>query len=183
MNQVKSDHKTPPKKQRKSPWILFLLVIGWSLLLGTGMAQAMSPKDSPASFSKSVDPIPSELRLAAEVYLDNCSSCHLALPPEVFPTETWRDLLQNPNQHYGVRLPNIFRPEIYLMWQYLSAFSRPHQAGETVPFRVTESRFFAALHPKVEFPQPPTSRTCVSCHYRANEYDFRALNPEWENAP
>ncbi|NEO25492.1 MAG: cytochrome C [Kamptonema sp. SIO4C4] len=166
---------------RKSPLVLLLLILAWSLIFGVGMAMAL--EKTPTSLSnKSIDPVPSELQLAQEVYVEKCGSCHLALPPETMPTQTWRDLLQNPQNHYGVNLESqLISTDILIMWKYVRDFSRSIEEGEDPPFRVRDSRFFTALHPKVEFSQPITPQGCVSCHPGANEFNFRRLSSEGDS--
>ncbi|MGL5805822.1 MAG: cytochrome C, partial [Xenococcaceae cyanobacterium] len=41
------------------------------------------------------------IQLGQELYLQNCSSCHIPIAAEVLPTDTWRALLSNPQKHYG----------------------------------------------------------------------------------
>jgi mono/diheme cytochrome c family protein len=132
---------------------------------------------------KSVDPVPDRLQLGMELYRDRCGSCHLAIPPEVFPTQTWQQLLQNPQDHYGTTLKSIIRPELLIMWDYVSRFSRPLEEDETTPYRFGNSRYFKILHPRVDLPNPISHATCASCHPAAREFDFRYLAPEWEDAP
>jgi hypothetical protein len=61
------------------------------------------------------------------------------------------------------------------MWNYLKAFSRPEVANKPIPYRMKESRFFKALHPKVDFPQPVSPSSCVTCHPGAAQFDYRSL--------
>lgn len=97
--------------------------------------------------------------------------------------ETWRRLLLEPEEHYGQKLQPLIGPSLLMMWNYLQTFSRPPAAKEPIPYRVSESRFFKALHPKVKFPQPVKVGSCVSCHPGAAQYNYRSLTPEWENSP
>lgn len=130
-----------------------------------------------------VDPAGERYQLGQELYLENCATCHLALPPQVLPTETWQRLLQD-SAHYGQTLKLLVDPQRMLVWNYLRTFSRLlPEKNEEIPYRVTSSRYFKALHPRVKLPQPTAISTCVSCHPGANEYNFRKLGPEWDNAP
>lgn len=127
-----------------------------------------------------VDVVPARYQLGKELYLENCGSCHVALPPEVMPTETWRRLLLEPEQHYGQQLPLLIGPVVLVMWDYLRTFSRSHVDKELIPYRVTESRYFKALHPQVDLPHPVRPATCAVCHPGATDYNYRSLTPEWE---
>jgi mono/diheme cytochrome c family protein len=129
------------------------------------------------------DPVSGRLQLGQQLYLDNCATCHLALPPGVLPSETWQNLLQETQQHYGTKLPRIITPTLLLMWDYLRTYSRPQLEKEAVPYRVTESRYLKALHPRVNLPQPTTLSSCLTCHPGAEKYNFRSLTAEWENSP
>lgn len=140
------------------------------------IANAQSP------ISGTVDPVASRYQLGEQLYLENCSSCHFAIPPAVFPTETWRNLLQD-QEHYGKQLPLIIGPSLLIMWDYLRTFSRPQAEKEAIPYRVSSSRNFKALHPKVKLSQPANIASCVTCHPGAAAYNFRRLASEWENAP
>lgn len=111
-------------------------------------------------------------RLAKEIYLSNCSSCHVPIPAEVLPTKTWEQILNNPNQHYGESLSLPDRVSTLLMWSYLRNNSRPLIAGETTPEYVTNSRYLKALHPLVDLPKPTTHQSCILCHPNATELDY-----------
>jgi hypothetical protein len=130
-----------------------------------------------------VDPVSARYQLGKELYLENCASCHIALPPEVLPTETWRRLLLEPEQHYGQQLQPMIGPSLLVMWDYLKTYSRPATAEEATPYRISQSRFFKALHPRVDLPQPLKSTSCVSCHPGVPQFNYRSLTPEWENSP
>jgi hypothetical protein len=177
------------------------LLLVWSLLLGFGLAQASEPRHAttiaqsiqidnnlPASQvtlpapSSEVDIVPPQYQLGQELYLENCATCHIALPPQVFPSETWRDILRD-TQHYGVRIPLIQDPGRVIVWNYLRTFSRPLLPDEEAPALLWQSRYFKALHPKVDLPSRFGIESCASCHPGASRSDFRSLTPEWQDAP
>lgn len=97
---------------------------------------------------QSVDPITEEYQLPAEVYVKNCGTCHVPIPPEVLPRETWQFLLEKPYNHYGLSLKNIIGINQVLMWRYLSNYSRSLLPEENRPLYIDDSRYFKALHPK-----------------------------------
>ncbi len=51
---------------------------------------------------------------------------------------------------------------------------------EEIPYRISESRYFKALHPQVKLPRPLELGSCAGCHVGANEYNFRKLSAEWQ---
>lgn len=177
------------QKRGRSPVTLLLLLLVWSILMGWGLSLVVGATVKPeivaqaTSVVGTVDPIPEQYQLGKELYLENCASCHIALPPEVLPSESWRRLLLEPEQHYGKQLEPIFGPSRRILWEYLQAFSRPLIGKEKIPFGISESRFFKALHPRVKFSQPIKAATCVSCHPGATQFNFRSLTAEWEKAP
>jgi hypothetical protein len=129
-----------------------------------------------------VDVVPEKYQLGQQLYLESCGSCHIALPPQVLPTQTWQELLQDPN-HYGAQLQLPINPQLQYIWSYLQLFSRPLKEGEPVPYRVAKSRYFKVLHPKVDVAMTLSPSSCVSCHPGAANYDFRTLTRQWQDAP
>lgn len=179
---------------KKPVVLIFLLCVG-SGILGQGIAGAMdnplqiaqvNPQNSNQSSTQrtiqeaiantpTIDVIPKRYEQSLEVYLANCSTCHLALPAELFPRQTWQRLLESTNQHYGAQLPFISGIEVSLMWNYLGTFARNAAIEDRIPFQVRDSRFFKALHPGVKFPEPAKVTTCISCHPSAAEFNYRRL--------
>lgn len=178
------------KRPTRSLAVLFLLLLVWSICLGWGLSliggATVKPdivaQATPAE-SGTVEEIPARYKLGKELYLENCASCHVALPPEVLPTETWRRLLLEPEQHYGQQLKPLIGPTLLVMWEYLQTFSRSQAQKEQLPYRVSESRFFKALHPRVKFTEKVSLGSCVSCHPGVGQSNYRSLTPEWENSP
>ncbi len=143
-----------------------LAVIGLGLLLSRVLAQ-VEP-----------GPLPKRYQLAQNLYSERCSRCHLALPPEVFPSESWRQVLLEQSNHYGRTLPMMGSIERQLVWQYLKDYSRPLQENEEVPFVVADSRYFKALHPKVSLPSPLDASSCTQCHVNAAKGDYVVTGDE-----
>ncbi len=167
---------------------LVLLLILFTMLMGVGLAQALEPKSNPlvpagqAIEIGTVDPVSDRDRLGQELYLESCKSCHLAIPPAVLPTQTWQALLQD-SQHYGTTIDLPKGPERKILWNYLRNTSRPiANKEERIPYRVADSRYFKALHPKVKFETKAKLTTCISCHPSANDFNFRKLSAEAERS-
>jgi hypothetical protein len=106
----------------------------------------------------------------------------VGVPPGVMPLETWRQVIQD-EQHYGIQIKPPLGPTRLLVWDYLRTFSRPLLEEEEVPYRVGDSRYFKALHPRVKVPRPLKLGSCITCHPGANQYNYRSLTPEWDKAP
>lgn len=175
--------------KRRSPWGLLLLLLLWSIILGVGLAQATIPASvetiaqvtNPAPEGL-VDLVPERYQFGQELYLENCATCHVGLPPATMPTESWREILTKP-YHYGVEITPLTQPALQIAWNYVSFYSRPLREDEPTPFRLKSSRYFKVLHPKVDFTSPITVRSCITCHPAAEQFNYRSLTPEWENAP
>lgn len=183
------------------------IVVGMAVLLGLGMAQWMAqaapplpshiaqanplpPNDSveapvePLSTAAlpaigTVDPITPEFYLGQQRYLEACATCHIALPPAILPDETWRQLLQG-GWHYGATLPVLLPTQQTVIWEYLREYSRPLRPNERIPFNISDSRYFNALHPQVTFPEPVSVNSCTACHVGGDRYNFRQLTAEWQ---
>ena len=178
------------KRPTRSLAVLFLLLLVWSICLGWGLSliggatvkPAIVTQATPAE-SSTVEELPARYKLGKELYVENCGSCHIALPAEILPTETWRRLLLEPEQHYGQQLKPLIGPTLLVMWEYLRTFSRSQAEKEQLPYRISESRFFKALHPRVKFTEKVSLGSCVSCHPGVAQSNYRSLTSEWENSP
>ena len=160
--------------KRMGLWLSLIMV---SLGMGWGLANAQTSPATPFG----IDPVPAAYQLGQRLYVDNCSRCHMAIPPEIFPTQTWQQVLASA-EHYGttIALPPPFDTEV--IGQYLQEFSRSLYVDEATPYRAYQSRFFKALHPQIDFPPAqPRLGTCVTCHPGANERNFRRLSPDWQD--
>ncbi|MEA5617050.1 cytochrome C [Cronbergia sp. UHCC 0137] len=167
-------------KRKSRPLGLFLVILGWSLTIGWLLSFATSVQAvDPNSPIGTVDIVPPQYQLAQELYLENCSTCHIAIPPAVFPSQTWNNLVQD-SQHYGVQLKPLIDPPRFLVLKYLSTFSRSQLPDEPTPYRFSQSRYLRALHPGVKLPNPISLGSCISCHPGVNEYNFRTLSSEYE---
>ncbi len=158
-------------KRRKTARLLVILGI-FLCCLGLGWSLA----------AWSLEPIPERFTAGRETYLESCKGCHIAIPPQVMPTETWRKLLEKPQNHYSTSVDLLSLSQV-LIWDYLRAYSRPLYKDEPLPLYLEQSRYFKALHPRVPLPQPLTEKTCANCHLNANSFDFRSLTPQWDNSP
>lgn len=165
--------------------MLVLLLLVWSLSIGLGIAQAIEPpkpmQDS-SGVVGTVDVVSDRYKFGQELYLENCATCHIGIPPSVLPTETWLNLLQD-SQHYGVELKPLIDPPRRLVWNYLQTFSRQLPPEESTPYRVSDSNYFRVLHPNVQIPRKFNLSSCVTCHPSATQFNFRSLTAEWEKTP
>lgn len=144
------------------PFVISILLCS---LLGMGIARATEP-----SYGM-VDPVAARYEAGYSVYVENCASCHVALPPAVLPRATWQTLVTD-TAHYGITLQSLSSFDQQLMLNYLHTYSRSQGDGPT-PYRLKDSAYFQALHPGVALPQPLNLRSCVGCHATATEQNYR----------
>ncbi|MGC9525435.1 MAG: cytochrome C [Limnospira sp.] len=167
---------------RRSRWRSLLLrcfCILVAVCLAVGITSRSATQTSDTSIG-TVDWVPPQYQLGQELYLENCATCHIPIPPQVLPRQTWQQILQD-TDHYGVQIEPLIDPPRLLIWNYLRTFSRSMSVNEErIPYRIERSRFFRALHPQVEFSQPITLNSCQTCHPGASDYDFRSLGAQWE---
>ncbi len=149
------------------------LMLGCALVLGAGLAHAIDPAQ--VDPNRTTDWVPPGSRLGQEIYLQTCGTCHIALPPAIMPTETWRQLIQDP-QHYGQVITPPIDPGRQILWNYLQLASVPSAPDEPVPYRIEKSRIFKALHPDVTLPKVINLDSCAACHPGAGRFDFRSLS-------
>ncbi len=167
----------PYRFRRRS--LLTIILLSICFCLGWGLAQGIQPSAAESVIESreigTVDPVLAGYQMGQKLYLENCATCHIAIPPAVLPSQTWFDLLQDPN-HYGKQLPTINGFDLRLMWNYLGTYSRSLREDEQVPYRLTRARHFYALHPQVDLPRPVKVESCITCHPKANVFNFR----EWQ---
>ncbi len=159
--------------------LVLLILIIWGVGWGWGIALALQSPQSSSSV-KSVDPAVGKYQLGEQLYLENCSSCHVPIPPAVLPTQTWQTILENPSNHYGQKVEGLTRISQVAIWEYVSNYSRSLNKDEAKPNYIAQSRYFKALHPQVKLPDPVTHRSCVQCHPNALKFDYRTLSSDGE---
>lgn len=186
MRQERVGQMTQPRKVGRSRFSLSLvtglLVIALSLVGGWVSARVASASVSPSLTVARVDVLPERLNLGEQVYLRECSSCHIAPSPAVMPTQSWATILVR-SDHYGVEITPLRPPVLDLVWDYVQFSSRPIRSTEPTPTRINDSQYFRALHPRVESSQLFNLSSCLGCHPGVEQYNFRDLTPEWDDAP
>ena len=144
-------------------WILsILIVIFWSLTTQISLANTTDYAQAGSN----------QQNISQEIYLRNCSSCHIPLPAQILPTESWQKILNSSQNHYGVALPRSVKVSANFIWIYLKQYSRPSVVGETLPTYISNSRYLKALHPNVQLPKPANHNSCQSCHPFAQKLDY-----------
>lgn len=161
----------------KKRWITLIIgfIVSWSVILGWGVSHNLN-SIAMAQSTKSVDKATGNFKIGEELYLENCASCHIAVPPAVLPQETWQTILETPGNHYGTKVEGLTGFTQRLMWLYLQGYSRQLLKDEIKPKFIAQSRYFFALHPQVNLPSPITLNTCIQCHSQAKNFDYQDDN-------
>lgn len=151
---------------KRSLLLPIILLIFWSTTVGLTLAQGSQNTNQ---------------ETAQALYIEHCGTCHLPIPPEVLPTETWKEILEKPQKHYGTQVTTLVRITQVVLWQYLSTYARSLNPQEPQPYFISQSRYFRALHPQVDLPDPLTHRSCAVCHPGAAQLDYQTLAPQWQD--
>ena len=161
------------RKIIKNFWqpLTLTIIVFFSIVFGWGVSHAID-QSSIALNVKSVDKATGNFTIGEELYLQTCGTCHIPIAPAVLPSKTWQTILENPGNHYGVKIEKLVRFNQRLMWQYLQNYSRLLLKDEAEPKYIAQSRYFFALHPDVEFTSPITHSSCLECHSQAKKFDY-----------
>ena len=151
--------------------LILAIIVCFSIIFGWGASHAIKPPEIALNV-KAVDKATGNFTIGEDLYVKSCGTCHIPIPPAVLPSKTWETILENPTDHYGVKLEGFIRFNQRLMWQYLQNYSRLLLKDESEPKFIAQSRYFYALHPDVEFTSDITHTSCLECHSRARDFDY-----------
>lgn len=119
-----------------------------------------------------------EFKAAFEAWKAECSSCHMAYPPRLLPTDSWRALMGGLSDHFGTDASldqETVDRILPLLEQY--AGRRRSQAGTGLVLRITDTRWFRHEHDEVgsavwKRPAVGSPSNCMACHAGAEQGDF-----------
>ncbi len=118
--------------------------------------------------------------ISGKAYKGECTSCHIAFPPQLMSGPSWRTLMSSLDKHFGTDAS--LDPKAALeIGQYLEKNASTRRADPPVPLkeapRITTSAWFVKEHREV-----PTAMwkskavgnvsNCAACHTRADQGDF-----------
>jgi mono/diheme cytochrome c family protein len=113
-----------------------------------------------------------------------CSSCHVAYPPNLLPATSWRAVMSGLDKHFGsdASLTPAEVKEIGAFLEKNAGGNRYASSGKPV-LRITETRWFMHEHDEVsertwKNPKVKSPANCGACHTQADkgrysEHDIR----------
>lgn len=99
-------------------------------------------------------------------YKSECGSCHVAYPPRLLPSASWRQLMAQLDRHFGTdaSLDAKAQDEI---GRYLAAHAGRRAPPPGAEPRITETRWFRKEHGAVKNPA-----NCAACHAGAERGNY-----------
>lgn len=115
-------------------------------------------------------------------FQQECSTCHIAYPPGMLSTDSWRKIMAGLDNHFGTDA-TLSAKENEEITAYLEENSTDYWGAELSPLRITETDWFQRAHnfyvipPDVWKSQAVKSpANCPACHIQAERGDFSEEN-------
>lgn len=106
-----------------------------------------------------------------------CGSCHVAYPPQLLPAQSWQQLMNGLDRHFGTDA-SVDTASAAEVNAFLAKYAGNKRgiAGETT-LRVSETGWFRREHRKVDAatwknPKVKSSANCTACHANAEAGDY-----------
>jgi len=118
------------------------------------------------------------------LYIDECGSCHMAYPPQLLPSASWRKIMQGLDDHFGenAEVDASARKVLDTYLVETSGSSAYHKLfrnlGDQTPLRITELPYFVHEHDEIpsRFIQANDKVSalsqCNACHQNAERGQF-----------
>lgn len=127
-----------------------------------------------AAYADSKGPVPPPL----PKYQQECAACHIAYPPGMLPTTSWRHMMGSLNKHFGTdaSLDEASLREISAWLQtHAGTYKRVSEAPPQD--RITRSAWFERKHRQLDakvwtLPSVKSPANCAACHTRAEQGQF-----------
>ena len=115
-------------------------------------------------------------------YQQECAACHVAYPPGMLPTGSWKRLMNDLPHHYGTdaSLDPATLKEVGT-WLNANAGTYKRVREEPPQDRITRSAWFIRKHDEVSSaawkrPAVKSAANCIACHTRSDQGDFSERN-------
>lgn len=111
-----------------------------------------------------------------------CSTCHVAYPPQLLPASSWRRIMSGLGKHFGTDASLDAQADAEIgsfLEQHAATGKRERAGGDTL--RITETAWFQREHRKVatatwKHPGVKTPANCAGCHTAAEQGDYGERN-------
>lgn len=110
----------------------------------------------------------------AGAYRQECAACHVAYPPGLLPSASWRRTLGKLDAHHGVDA-SMDPVAVRQIGQWLERHAGTHKAARSEPpeDRITRSVWFVRKHDSIDaatwaLPSVKSRANCVACHGAAD---------------
>jgi hypothetical protein len=116
-------------------------------------------------------------------YTDNCGACHFTYQPGLLPSDSWRKILENSEDHFGepLDLDADAREEIYVYLTSNAANTSSSKLSQKImrcldgqtPLRITDIPYIRKEHHEigqsvVNRPSVGSLSNCIACHRDAD---------------
>lgn len=112
------------------------------------------------------------------IYKQECASCHMSYPPALLPKESWTEIMNGLQKHYGTDA-SLSRQELEQISSWLNSNAGTYKRVKEAPLdnRITNSDWFVRKHRKIssrEFLSPAikSPSNCNACHKNAEQGNF-----------
>ena len=112
------------------------------------------------------------------IYKQECASCHMSYPPALLPKESWTEIMNGLQKHYGTDA-SLSRQELEQISSWLNSNAGTYKRVKEAPpdNRITKSDWFEKKHRKIsssEFLSPAikSPSNCNACHKNAEQGNF-----------
>jgi len=118
--------------------------------------------------------------ISGKAYKAECTSCHIAYPPQLMSAPAWRTLMSTLDKHFGTDASLDPKAAIEI-GQYLQKNASTRRTDPPAPSketpRITTSAWFVKEHRKVtdtvwKSKAVGSASNCAACHTRADQGDF-----------
>ena len=112
------------------------------------------------------------------IYKQECASCHMSYAPALLPKESWTEIMNGLQKHYGTDA-SLSRQELEQISSWLNSNAGTYKRVKEAPLdnRITNSDWFVRKHKKIssrEFLSPAikSPSNCNACHKNAEQGNF-----------
>ncbi len=113
-----------------------------------------------------------------QIYKQECGSCHIPYSPALLPEESWVEMMNGLQKHYGTDA-SLGQQEMMQISSWLNSHAGTYKRVKEAPpeNRITKSGWFEKKHTKIssrEFMSPAVKSpsNCNACHKNAEQGNF-----------